>query len=79
MATRSESWEAVKALFDAALDLDSSGRTAFLRDNCPDVSLRAEVERLLAEHDQAASFLSTPLLGNSPAWGRGTRSETLRG
>jgi serine/threonine protein kinase/tetratricopeptide (TPR) repeat protein len=54
-------WETVKRLFDAALELNSGARSAFLRDNCTDASLRAEVERLLAEHDQAVSFLSAPL------------------
>jgi Tol biopolymer transport system component/serine/threonine protein kinase len=66
MATRPDNWEAVKALFDAALDLDSGERSAFLRNNCPDVTLRAEVERLLNEHDQAGAFLSTPALGRIP-------------
>ncbi len=66
MATLPNNWEAVKTLFDAALDLDSSGRSVFLRDNCPDVTLRAEVERLLNEHDQAGAFLSTPALGSFP-------------
>jgi hypothetical protein len=64
MATSPEKWEAVKALFEAALELDSSARSAFLRNNCPDAEARAEVERLLSEHDQAEGFLSTPALGN---------------
>jgi serine/threonine protein kinase len=35
-----------------------------LKERCPDVSLRAEVERLLAEHDQAGTFLSAPVLAD---------------
>jgi serine/threonine protein kinase len=66
MATSPEKWQTVKAWFDAALELDSSARAAFLRDNCPDAEARAEVERLLNEHDQAGRFLSTPVLGNFP-------------
>ena len=66
MATSPEKWKTVKALFDAALDLDSGARSAFLRDNCPDGEVRAEVGRLLTEHDQAGGFLSTPILGNFP-------------
>jgi tetratricopeptide (TPR) repeat protein/tRNA A-37 threonylcarbamoyl transferase component Bud32 len=66
MATSPEKWEAVKAWFDAALELDSSARSAFLRNNCPDEEARAEVERLLSEHDQAGGFLSTPAMGFSP-------------
>jgi hypothetical protein len=64
MATSPEKWETVKALFGAALELDSSERSAFLRENCPDDEARAEVERLLNEHDQAGTFLSTPMLGS---------------
>jgi hypothetical protein len=66
MATQPDNWEAVKALFDAALELDSSARSAFLRNHCPDAETRVEVERLLNEHDLAASFLSTPALDNIP-------------
>ena len=69
MATKPEKWEAVKALFEAALEEDSARRSAFLRERCGDASLRAEVERLLAEHEQAGSFLSTPLLGKAPLEG----------
>ncbi len=59
-----ENWEAVKALFEAALEEDSARRSSFLKERCPDASLRAEVARLLAEHDQAGSFLSTPAVGS---------------
>jgi len=62
MATQPDNWQVVKALFDAALGLDSSARSVFLRDNCPAVETRAEVERLLNEHDKAGAFLSTPAL-----------------
>jgi hypothetical protein len=60
MATRPDNWEAVKALFEAALEKDSAHRSSFLNEQCRDASVRAEVERLLAEHDQDPSFLSTP-------------------
>jgi serine/threonine protein kinase len=66
MATRPDNWEAVKALFEAALEEDSAHRSSFLKERCPDPSLLAEVERLLAEHDQAGAFLSTPVLGKFP-------------
>ncbi len=64
MATSKEKWESVKALFDAALELESSRRSAFLRDNCSDAETHAEVERLLNEHEQAGRFLSTPVVDN---------------
>ena len=60
MATGPDNWEAVKALFEAALEKDSAHRSSFLNERCRDASVRAEVERLLAEHDQDPSFLSTP-------------------
>jgi hypothetical protein len=61
MATRPENWEAVKALFEPALEEDLGHGSSFLKERCPDASLRNEVERLLAEHDQAGAFLSTRL------------------
>ncbi|MGD1025154.1 MAG: protein kinase [Candidatus Sulfotelmatobacter sp.] len=64
MATQQDNWEAVKALFEAALEQDAARRSSFLRERCQDASVCAEVERLLAEHDQAASFLSTAPLSD---------------
>ena len=61
MATRPET---IKALFEAVLEQDSARRSSFLKERCTDATLRSEVERLLAEHDQAGTLLSTPLLGN---------------
>jgi tetratricopeptide (TPR) repeat protein/TolB-like protein len=76
MATRPDNWEAVKALFEAALQENAANRSSFLKERCPDAGLCAEVERLLAEHDEAASFLSTPALGNVPCEA-GTRAARL--
>jgi len=62
MATRRDNWEAAKALFEAALEEDAANRSSFLKERCSDASVCAEVERLLAEHDEAASsFLPTEL------------------
>ncbi|MBI4902609.1 MAG: protein kinase [Acidobacteria bacterium] len=57
-----ERWERVKDIFDAALDLDAAARPGFLAQSClADEELRAEVERLLSQHEQAdSSFLRTP-------------------
>lgn len=57
-----DKWEAVKQLFVATLEQEAGLRSAFLKERCSDSSLRAEVERLLAEHDEAGQFLSTPIL-----------------
>jgi serine/threonine protein kinase len=66
MTTQQDNWEAVKALFEAALEGNAANRSSFLKERCPDAILRAEVERLLAEHDEAAAFLSAPALENVP-------------
>src|SRR5579863_7491032 len=58
MATQQDNWEAAKALFEAALEEDPANRSSFLKARCSDASVCAEVERLLAEHDEATSFLS---------------------
>jgi len=67
MATQQDNREAVKALFAAALEENPADRSSFLKERCVDASVCAEVERLLAEHDEAASFLSMPAQGNIPA------------
>ena len=60
MATQQEHWETVKALFEAALDQEPASRSSFLMEHCSDERLRSEVERLLGEHQEAGTFLSTP-------------------
>src|SRR6266853_5621611 len=55
-----EQWETVKALFEAAQAVDSSGRVNYLREASADPEVRAEVERLLVEYDKAGDFLSNP-------------------
>ena len=62
MATQQEHWASVKALFEAALDQEPAGRSLFLMEHCSDQHLRSEVERLLREHQEAGTFLSTPVL-----------------
>ena len=57
-----EEWNKAKALFDAALALAPSQRAPFLAQNCPDESLRREVEKLLLNFHEAGSFLSRPAL-----------------
>jgi serine/threonine protein kinase len=67
MATQQDNREAVKALFAAALEENPADRSSFLKERCSDASVCAEVERLLAEHDEAESFLSTPVQGKASA------------
>jgi eukaryotic-like serine/threonine-protein kinase len=58
-----ENWARIKWLFQEALELSASERRAFLSKNPSDAPLRAEVERLLAEHSRAGNYLSAPVLG----------------
>lgn len=50
----------MKALFEAVLGLNPNDRSTFLRENCTDLKIRDELERLVMEHDQATGFLSRP-------------------
>lgn len=49
-------WERVRTLFHALIDLPAAERAALL-DVCDDPSLRAEVERLVEQHEAAGGFL----------------------
>ena len=55
-----DNWNAAKELFEAALELDSSQRSAFLAENCREESVRQQVERLLNDYQEAGSFLDAP-------------------
>jgi len=58
-----ERWARLRELFDAALEHDPAKRQEFLRDACRgDESVRAEVEALLARHEESAGFLEAPVL-----------------
>lgn len=59
-----ESWGRVKELFEGALEETPERRSSYLEEHCPDQQLREEVERLLSEHREAGSFLSSPLIPN---------------
>jgi eukaryotic-like serine/threonine-protein kinase len=65
-----ETWQQLKTLFHAALDLDPAERAAFLETACDgDDDLRNQVNKLLASHDEPGDFLVSPALlstgGNS--------------
>ena len=59
MGMSPEQWDLVKDLYEAALECDSTQLADFLQRNTTDEIVRTEVRRLLAEHDNAGSFLST--------------------
>src|SRR6266571_1833915 len=54
-------WERIEALLQKALDLEPSGRLAFLERACAgDAELLREVEALLSKEEKARSFIETP-------------------
>jgi len=62
MPAPSDRWKSIKDLFGAAIELEPSQRSELLRERCADSEIRSEVERLLRNHAEAGTFLSTPLL-----------------
>ena len=53
-------WDRVRQLFHGALDRDPDGRATYLDSACAgDAELRAEVDRLLAEHAHLETFMNT--------------------
>src|SRR5262249_17105125 len=55
------SWHRVKAVFEDAVMRAPDARAAFLDEACrADAELRREVESLLASHQEAGDFLSSP-------------------
>jgi serine/threonine-protein kinase len=61
MSTTPIDWTCIKAIFDAAVVLDSGARGAYLAGMCgTDGPLRQQVDALLLSHDRAGSFLETP-------------------
>lgn len=50
----------LRELFDAASELLAQDRAAYLDVHCPDPVIRKRLDVLLASHDSAEKFLSTP-------------------
>ncbi len=56
-------WQRVKDIYNSALDLESGGREAYLREACGgDHALRQEVEALLANLPEAEGFMKDPAM-----------------
>ena len=54
-------WQKVREIFDSALGRAPKERHEFVNEACgANTALRAEVESLLASHDNAESFMETP-------------------
>ncbi len=56
-----EEWRRVRDVLESALELPPEQRSRFLDESCADANLRAEIESLIASHDQAgAEVLNNP-------------------
>jgi serine/threonine-protein kinase len=59
-----EDWVKAKAIFDAAIEVASDQRKAFLDNACAgDKELRREIQALLASAEAAGGFLELPFAG----------------
>jgi serine/threonine protein kinase len=57
-----ERYHQIKQLFQEAIELDAIARAEFLSEACgDDVSLKVEVERMLAASEEAESFIEAPV------------------
>ena len=64
---KQELWLKIEELFHAALERVPEARQAFLDETCgADVDLRRKVDVLLANEEQAGSFLQVPTISNMP-------------
>ncbi|MFQ5571469.1 MAG: serine/threonine protein kinase, partial [Rhodothermales bacterium] len=58
-----ERWHQIEEVYQQALDLPAHERRAYLERACGhDTALRQEIDSLLAAHDEAPSYLETPLI-----------------
>jgi hypothetical protein len=60
MSPTPDRWRSLEELFHAALDLPADRRAAFLKDACPDESLRREVQALFWSNNGRELFYETP-------------------
>ena len=69
-------WSRAKQVFQEALEKNGAERTQFVAAACgDDADLRAQVEALLAAHDQAGEFLASPTGGGADAAARAVAEE----
>src|SRR6185436_20480905 len=60
---KSEQWQQLDQIFHQALQHEPADRAAFLEQACGhDHFLRQEVNKLLAAHDEAGSFIENPAI-----------------
>ena len=57
-----DQWGQMAALFEAAADLPAEDRPGYLRQACPDIAIRREVEALLVAASDGPTFFDRPIL-----------------
>lgn len=63
-----ERWQKIEEIFQDALDLPPSRRADFVAEKCADdAELKAEVEKLLLQFEDASNFIETPALSDEKA------------
>lgn len=61
-----ERWQQIEEIFHEALDLDAAERSKFIKKKAgKDEELKAEVEKLLLQFDDASSFIEQPLYNSA--------------
>ncbi|HYH00222.1 MAG TPA: protein kinase [Terriglobales bacterium] len=63
----SSRWEQIGSLFDRAIELPEDQRHDWLKRECEDPSIRAEVEQMLAANDTGQGLLDTPVVQSAQA------------
>lgn len=59
-------WQQIEEIFQAALDLTSAERRAFVEKKCAgDAELKQEIDKLLADYDSAGNFIESPVWTDS--------------
>ncbi|HKP67661.1 MAG TPA: tetratricopeptide repeat protein [Pyrinomonadaceae bacterium] len=75
----SDQWEKVKTILQAAIDLPDGDRAAFIdKESAGDEDVRSEVETLLEAHDEAGTFIGSPIASVSDLLG-GTQGASREG
>src|SRR5262245_57782356 len=76
----SERRRQVKQIFQAAVELDSAERAAYLSKACPyDLSLRAEIESLITALKQSGGLLDIPDYNPAASDSAGNQANSLVG
>jgi serine/threonine protein kinase len=75
-----DTWQKVREVFEAAIELEPARRPAYLEEACAgSPALRAEVESLLASHESTCDFIDRPVYEIAPDLLQDSSAEALIG